>query len=488
MTDAIGLVIGGAVEAGEEPSYAVHNPARPAEHVVDVPSASADQVDRAVSAARTAAPAWAAMDRGERFELVKSAARAAGAAVNDQDLASLLVREHGKVLWEAQFDAGTVGGMADAFAPLAAEALESRVLPGHGRNTRVVAVPHGVVAAILPFNWPVSVLGNKVLPALLMGNTVVIKAPPTCPAAVLAVTAALAAHLPPGVVNGLNGPGPELGEAIVRHRGVDMVSFTGGVPAGRAVMRTASDALTPVVLELGGNDPAIIAPDVEIDDALIEKIVGATFITTGQVCMAIKRLYVSQEKVADMVEALVARIGREVVGQGLDAAVTMGPLHRDADRRRVEGMLEEAGNLGARVHRPAPVRDEDAGAGGYFVPPAIVEGAPDKATIVCEEQFGPALPVLGYASIDEAVMRANDTNYGLCASVWSADVELASALGQRLEAGTVFVNNHGTAAMDHRAPFGGWKNSGFGLELGPEGMLAFTHPKTILEFDAPGGA
>lgn len=483
MGEAIGLVIDGAVVPGGEGAYPVRNPARPAEEVLQAPSASVAQLDAAVSAARRAQPAWAALDREERFDLVRKAAAAAGAAVTAHDLAQLLTREHGKVLWEAQFDAGTIGGMADAFAPLAAHALEPRVLPGHGRTTRVVPEPYGVVAAILPFNWPVSVLGNKILPALLTGNTVVVKAPPTCPGAVLAVAAAMAENLPAGVVNAVNGPGVDLGRALVTHPGVDMVSFTGGVPAGRSVMEGAAGGLRPVVLELGGNDPAIIAPDVDIDDALAEKLFGATFITTGQVCMAIKRVYVERSKVPAMVEALVDRVGREVVGDGLVPEVTMGPVHRQADQRRVEGMLEEAESLGAKVHRPASVRAEDADAGGYFVSPAVVAGAPDTAAIVAEEQFGPAVPVLGYDSLEEALQRANDTSYGLCASVWSGDRELAARLSRRLEAGTVFVNNHGTSAMDHRAPFGGWKQSGLGAELGPEGMLAFTRTRTILEFD-----
>src|SRR5579864_992356 len=175
--------------------------------------------------------------------------------------------------------------------------------------------------------------------------------------------------------------------------------------------------------------------------------------------MAIKRLYVPEDKVGAMVDALVARVGAEVVGDGLAPEVTMGPVHRPAARQRVEAMLEEASARGARVHRPARIRDEDAGAGGYLVSPAIVEGAPDDAQIVCEEQFAPALPVLGYGDIGDAVRRANDSPYGLCASIWTGDRELAVSLTRRLEAGTVFVNSHGTSAMDPRAPFGGWKHS-----------------------------
>jgi acyl-CoA reductase-like NAD-dependent aldehyde dehydrogenase len=283
----------------------------------------------------------------------------------------------------------------------------------------------------------------------------------------------------------VNGPGPELGQALVAHPGVDMVSFTGGVPTGRAVMAGASEGLTPVVLELGGNDPALIAPDVEIDAALAAKIVEAAFITSGQVCMAIKRLYVPEDKVAVMVEALLARVGTEVVGDGLAEEVTMGPVHRPQARDRVESMLAQAEAAGARVHRPARVREEDAGAGGYLVSPAIVEGADDSASIVCDEQFAPALPVLGYRTLDEAVDRANASPFGLCASIWTGDEAVADDVAGRFQAGTVFVNAHGTSAMDHRAPFGGWKTSGYGVELGPEGMRAFTRPRTVLRFPAP---
>ncbi len=361
MGDAIGLVIDGGVVPGEAGTYPVTNPVRPAEVVFDAPSASrgAARPRRGRGPGRVPVMGGDGARRAGRARRPRRRPRPVPRS-KSQDLATLLTREHGKVLWEAQFDSGTIGGMAGAFAPLVAEALASRSLCGGGRRTSVVHEPYGVVAALLPFNWPVSVLGNKVLPALLAGNTVVVKAPPTCPGAVLAVAAALADALPPGVVNAVNGPAPELGEMLVSHPGVDMVSFTGGVPTGRAVMAAASGAVRPVVLELGGNDPAIVAPDVDIDDALADKIVGATFITSGQVCMAIKRLYVPEDKVRAMVDALVARVGTEVVGDGLAPEVTMGPVHRPAARQRVEAMLEEAAERGARVHRPGRVRDEDA--------------------------------------------------------------------------------------------------------------------------------
>lgn len=344
----------------------------------------------------------------------------------------------------------------------------------------MVHEPVGVVAAVLPFNWPVAVMANKVLPALLTGNTVVAKAPPTCPGAVLAAAAVLAEGLPPGVVNVLNGPGRELGEALVAHPGVDLVSFTGGPGTGQSVMATAARRTTPVVLELGGNDPAVLAPDVVVDDALADQLVSAAFVTSGQVCMAVKRLYVPEELLGEVVEALVARLATEVVGDGLVDGVTMGPVHQASARDRVERMISEAVAGGGRVHRPATVRPEDEEACGYLVSPALVESPPPDSALVRQEQFAPALPVLGYRRLDDAVAAANDTEYGLCASIWTGDDELAASVARRLQAGTVFVNCHGMAAMDYRAPMGGWKGSGFGLELGPEGMQALTRPKTVL--------
>jgi acyl-CoA reductase-like NAD-dependent aldehyde dehydrogenase len=486
MSGSFGLVIDGAVVPGAAGTYPVTNPARPSEVVLDAPSASRDQVDAAVASARRAFPAWAALDHDERAAVVVAAAEAAGAAVANDGLDRLLTREHGKVLWEATFDTSTIGAMASAFAPLAKEALAGRSSGAGGGRTEVQHVPHGVVAALLPFNWPVSVMGNKVLPALLTGNTVVVKAPPTCPGAVLATAAAMAAALPPGVLNVVNGPGPEVGAALVAHPGVDMVSFTGGIPTGRAVMASASGATKPVVLELGGNDPALLAPDVEITDALASKLVEAAFVTSGQVCMAIKRLYVHEDRLDAAVEALRARLSSEVVGDGLVDGVTMGPVHRSDARDRVEGFVADAERRGAAVHRPATVRAEDVAAGGYLVSPALVVAPPPDSDIVLEEQFAPALPLIPYRRLDEAVDQANDTPFGLCASIWSNDPELTTSVSSRLEAGTVFVNTHGMSAMDYTAPMGGWKQSGFGVELGPEGFAAFTRQRTVLTHELPG--
>ncbi len=486
MSNELGLVIGGEVVKGDDGTYPVTNPARPSEVVLDAPAVSSDQLDTAVSAARNALANWSGLSIEERSALVRSAAKNASARVDQDDLAKLLTKEHGKVLWEAAFDTGTISAMADAFSPMARDALSPRVLGDVGRGTEVEWVPQGVVAALLPFNWPVSIMANKVLPALLAGNTVVVKAPPTCPGAVLAATVALSEVLPPGTVNIVNGPDASIGANLVSHPDVDMVSFTGGVATGRAVMTSAAQRTKPVVLELGGNDAAIIAPDVEIDSTLAGAIFDAAFVTSGQVCMAIKRLYVHEDRLGELLDAMVERISGEVVGDGLVEGVTMGPMHTAAGRDRVEEMIDEAHTRGARTLQPGSIRDDDLGAGGYFVSPTLVVSPPSDSRIVVEEQFGPALPILSYSSIDGAVEAANVSSFGLCASIWSRDADLAADVARRLNAGTVFINAHGMSAMDYRAPMGGWKDSGFGLELGPEGMREFTRPRVILSHQLPG--
>ncbi|HEX3333862.1 MAG TPA: aldehyde dehydrogenase family protein [Acidimicrobiales bacterium] len=483
ITTRIGLLIGGEVEAGGAGRYPVTNPARPAEVVLEAPSTSPAQLDRAVAAARRAQPSWAARTMEDRAAAVYGAAEAGVALVEANDLARLLTREHGKTHLEAIFDTATMAGMASAFAPVVAEALAGRTLSGGA--TRVEWVPHGVVAAILPFNWPVSVMANKILPALLAGDTVVVKAPPTCPATVLLVAAAMAEVLPAGVLNVVNGPDAALGAALVGHPDVDMVSFTGGVGTGQAVMAAAAATTRPVVLELGGNDAAILAHDVVGDCPLADRIVEAAFVTSGQVCMAIKRLYVHRDRVEETVDALAERLACEVVGDGLAEGVTMGPVHTASARDRVEAMVAEAEDAGAAVLRPGRVRAEDEGTGGYFVSPALVVAPAADAAIVRQEQFAPALPVIPYDNLDDAVAAANDTGFGLCASVWSNDDALAADVAARLVAGTVFVNTHGISSIDMYAPMGGWKQSGFGVELGPEGMQAFARQRVTVARPGP---
>jgi len=477
------LTIAGRRAAGAGGCYPVYNPARPAEVVHEAPAASLEQLDAAVAAARRAQPAWATRGFDERLAIVTRAAEAASGAALERDLARLLSREHGKVLAESTFETATVGFIPLAFADAARAALATRSTPDG--MSELTAEPVGVVAAILPFNWPVAVFAMKVVPALLAGNALVVKVPPSCPGAVLEIASAFAAELPEGLLSALGAPGSELGEALVAHRDVDMVSFTGGIATGRAVMASAARTLKPVVLELGGNDPAILAPDVAIDDALADRLYQCAFTSSGQVCMAVKRLYAPAARVRELVDALVARGARELAGDPVADGVTLGPVHTAQSRDFVEALVAEARAAGATVHRTGRLRDEDRGSGGHFVLPAIVEGAPRGSGLVRREQFAPALPVLPYRDLDDAVAQANDTEYGLSASVWTHDDALAADLARRLEAGTVWRNHHGTGATDPRVPFGGWKQSGLGRELGPEGVAAYTRPRAYTRHALP---
>ena len=483
-TDSV-LTIGGASQPGAAGSYAVHNPARPSEIVGHAPAADRAQLDAAVSAARRAAPGWRALTVAERVAAIAAAAATAAEQLGANDGARLYTREHGKVLSEANFEINAGPGLAALIGSMAEAALApERVDPG-AAYPRLQREPYGVAALVLPFNWPLALTMTKLASALTAGNTTVIKVPPSCPLAALQLAGALAAALPPGVVNVLAGPGAELAQALVTHPGVDLISLTGGVATGRAVMAAAAPRLTPVLLELGGNDAAIIASDITVSDELVDRLVTATYTTGGQVCMAIKRLYAPAERVGELAEAVLARCEREVVGDGLAEETTLGPLHTAAGRDRVAALVGDAEAHGASVRTAGRIREADADSGGYFALPTVVTDLAPDSRLATEEQFGPVLPIFGYGDIDDAVTAANATEFGLTASVWTGDDALADRIAGQLVAGTVSVNCHGLAAQDPRLPFGGCGQSGIGRELGVEGIRAFTQPRTFVRHPVP---
>jgi len=483
-TDSV-LTIGGASQPGAAGSYAVHNPARPSEIVGHAPAADRAQLDAAVSAARRAAPGWRALTVAERVAAIAAAAATAAEQLGANDGARLYTREHGKVLSEANFEINAGPGLAALIGSMAEAALApERVDPG-AAYPRLQREPYGVAALVLPFNWPLALTMTKLASALTAGNTTVIKVPPSCPLAALQLAGALAAALPPGVVNVLAGPGAELAQALVTHPGVDLISLTGGVATGRAVMAAAAPRLTPVLLELGGNDAAIIASDITVSDELVDRLVTATYTTGGQVCMAIKRLYAPAERVGELAEAVLARCEREVVGDGLAEETTLGPLHTAAGRDRVAALVGDAEAHGASVRTAGRIREADADSGGYFALPTVVTDLAPDSRLATEEQFGPVLPIFCYDNIDDAVTAANATEFGLTASVWTGDDALADRIAGQLVAGTVSVNCHGLAAQDPRLPFGGCGQSGLGRELGVEGIRAFTQPRTFVRHPVP---
>ena len=479
------LTIGGESQPGDAGSYPVHNPARPAEVVGFAPAADRAQLDAAVTEARKAFRSWRALDVGERVAKVADAALTAGVQLKESDGARLYTSEHGKVLSEAGFEIDTAPTVAAVLGSMAEAALAPEQIDPQSPYPRLHREPYGVAALVIPFNWPFSVMMMKLASALSAGNTVVVKLPPTVPLAALQFGAAFAAALPPGVVNVVSAPGIELSQALVTHPGIDVISATGGVATGRAVMAAAATRLTPVLLELGGNDAAIIAPDVAISDQLVEPLVTATYTTGGQVCMAIKRLYAPQGRVDELADAVLARCEREVVGDGLADDVTLGPLHTASGRDRVASLVKDAVAQGATVRTAGRIREEDADSDGYFVLPTVVTGVAPQSALATEEQFGPVLPIFGYDDIDDAVAAANATEFGLTASVWTGDDALADKVTGQLVAGTVSVNCHGMAAQDPRVPFGGVGQSGLGRELGADGIRAFTQPRGYVRQPVP---
>jgi acyl-CoA reductase-like NAD-dependent aldehyde dehydrogenase len=479
------LTIGGQPQEGGAGTYPVHNPARPAEIVGHAPAADHAQLDAAVQAARRAAPGWRALDVAERVAAVGAAAAAAAQQLKAQDGAPLYTREHGKVLSESNFEIDTGPALASLIGSMAEEALAPERIDPQSPYPRLQREPYGVAALVLPFNWPLALTMTKLTSALTAGNAAVVKVPPTCPLAALQLGAAFAAGLPSGVVNVLAGPGSELAQSLITHPGIDVISLTGGVATGRAVMAAAAPRLTPVLLELGGNDAAIIAPDIEVTDQLVEQLATATYTTGGQVCMAIKRLYAPRQRVGELADAVLARCDREVVGDGLAEETTLGPLHTANGLNRVAALVADAQSHGATIRTAGRIRPQDADAGGYFVLPTVVTDlAPDSA-LATEEQFGPVLPIFGYDEIDDAVAAANATDFGLTASVWSGDDALAERIAAQLVAGTVSINCHGMAAQDPRLPFGGVRQSGLGRELGVEGIRAFTQPRAFVRQPVP---
>ena len=483
-TDSV-LTIGGEPQPGAAGSYPVHNPARPSEIVGHAPAADSAQLDAAVSAARRAALGWRALSVAERVAAIAAAAATAAKQLGARDAARLYTREHGKVLSEANFEISTGPGLAGLIGSMAEAALVPEQVDAQSKYPRLQREPFGVAALVLPFNWPLALTMTKLASALTAGNTTVVKVPPTCPLAALQLAGALAAALPPGVVNVLAGPGSDLARALVTHPGIDLISLTGGVATGRAVMAAAAPRLTPVLLELGGNDAAIIASDITVSDELVDRLVTATYTTGGQVCMAIKRLYAPAERVGELAEAVLARCEREVVGDGLAEETTLGPLHTAAGRDRVAALVGDAEAHGASVRTAGRIREADADSGGYFALPTVVTDLAPDSRLATEEQFGPVLPIFGYDDIDDAVTAANATEFGLTASVWTGDDALADRIAGQLVAGTVSVNCHGLAAQDPRLPFGGCGQSGIGRELGVAGIRAFTQPRTFVRHPVP---
>lgn len=424
------------------------------------------ELDRAVAAARRAQPAWAADESARRQALHRFADLIDEHA---EELAELVSVETGHPLRATQ---GETQGAVHHIRWVADAEVPSYELPDlSGSHTVAEHVPVGVVAAIVPWNAPLVMATHKLAAAVRVGNTVVLKPSPITPLATLRAAELAAEVFPPGVVNVLPG-GDELGRAITAHTGIDLISFTGSVETGKAIMAAAAPTLKRLTLELGGNDAAIVLDDADVDRVALP-IFQAAFILSGQVCQAIKRLYVHRSKYDALVDRLAAIASSVTVGAPFEPDVVMGPLTTASQLERVAELVEDARVHGGEV-RAGGRRLERA---GFFYAPTIVTGLTDADRLVAEEQFGPALPVLAYDDIEEAIERANATDYGLSASVWTRDPERGAEVGRRLVGGSVWVNKH--AGVDPGIPFGGMRRSGLGRESGLAGLLGFTELRTV---------
>ncbi|MEO8528331.1 MAG: aldehyde dehydrogenase family protein [Pseudolysinimonas sp.] len=478
-----GLYIGGKARDTAE-TTAIADPGKKGTIVGHAASASTQDVADAVAAAKAAFPAWSALTPQERAAQMAAAIDGV-AAFRDED-AAILSQENGKVRFEAWVDALVFEirwGLALSLADQVAESHVLEPIPGAiATRTTVRHQALGVVTVIVPFNWPIAILGAAVPHALLAGNAVIVKPPLTAPLATARFIQRIAEKLPAGVLNVVTGADANM-TALIQNEDVAKVCFTGSVGGGKRMMEMASKTLTRVTLELGGNDAAVILEDAIIDDTHLDRLYAAIYDTTGQICMNAKRVYVHRSRMDEVVDGLSARLEKAKLGYGLDADTTMGPLHSPIQKAFVDELIEEAKASGADVREFGELPGGDL-AGGNFVRPALVVNADPNLRVVTFEQFGPVIPIMPFDTEAEAVTMANDTWGGLCGSVWTANPDTANRVGSQLVCGYVWVNDHGAPRLDLRAPFGGRKQSGMGREQGIEGVRAFQDSHSISHLDA----
>ena len=458
------LLIDGELVAGDN-TMPVVNPATE-EVICECPRASESQLNAAVAAAKAAWPTWAATPIDQRKQVVLKIADVIEA--NAGELAQLLTEEQGKPLADAT---GEVHGMA-AFCryfttlDLPVETIDD----SEGRKVEAHRVPLGVVGAIVPWNFPLILMAFKLPPALIAGNTIVIKPAPTTPLSSLRIAELIKDVVPAGVVNFITDLN-DLGAALTTHPDVRKISFTGSTATGAKVMAGAAGLLKRITLELGGNDAGIVLNDVNPKETA-PKVFDSAFRNTGQVCIAMKRLYVHEDIYDEMCDELATLANETVIGNGLEQGTKLGPLNNKMQYDRVRELIEEAKTDG-NIIAGGEVPDQP----GYFIRPTIVRDIAEGSRLVDEEQFGPVLPVLKFSEDDDAVTRANASSWGLGGSVWSSDLDKAYALAEKMDAGTVWINKH--AELDPGIPFGGAGQSGIGRELGEEGLEEFTQFKII---------
>ena len=447
-------------------TFGVVNPAT-GEVFAQAPSVGVDQLGQVFGAAQRAYESWKGDEAARRAAMRATADRLESAA---DELAPILTAEQGKPLPQARDEITRSAMWLRYFADL--EVPREIVRDDAEAYQEVVRRPLGVVTAITPWNFPIMLAMWKIAPALRAGNTVVVKPSPYTPLTTLAIGRLLRDVLPAGVLNVISGPEP-LGAAAVAHHIPRKVSFTGSTAVGRKVGVAAAADLKRVTLELGGNDPAIVLDDADLD-VVAPSLFWSAFINSGQMCLAAKRIYVHRSIHAELVEAMAALASAVVVDDGMAPGAQLGPLNNLPQYERVQGLVDDAIGNGAKAAFGGRPLDRD----GYFYQPTVLYNVSDGIRVVDEEQFGPVMPIIAFDDETDAVRRANRSDYGLTASVWSAQPERAYALAARVDGGQVTVNTHGGGVLP-TLPFGGHKSSGVGVENGLWGLHSFTDIQVI---------
>ena len=442
-----------------------------------VPAGTAADVDAAVGAAHAAFPGWWDTPAARRGELLQQATALARAHIGE--LAAQLTREQGKPLREARLEVDRCLATLEHYAGLGKN-LRGGYVPNLDEGTygMVLHRPLGVVGAIVPWNFPTTLLANKLGPAVVTGNTVVAKPAETTPLTTLRLAELLhQGGLPAGVVNVVTGTGPVAGGALVRHPLVPKIAFTGSTAVGKQTMAAAATHLKRVTLELGGSDPMIVCDDADLDRAVSAASVGR-FFNCGQACLATKRLFVFERVADQVIDKLASKVARLRLGPGSAEGVHMGPLHTARQRELIEAQVADAVDRGAKVLCGAARPQGELYQRGWFYQPTLLLEPPADARVALEETFGPVLPIWRVADLDEAIVRANASPYGLGSAIWTRDLHRASVAAERLEAGYTWVN--ATNKVYDELPFGGVKQSGFGKEHGIEALDDYQETKSVV--------
>lgn len=439
------------------------------EVICQYPLASKADLDTAVHAAQKAFQSWRRTSIEERGQMVSKLGDAIGK--NYEKLISLLITEQGKSRAAAEWE---IGGSIYWCREIAKQSLPEEVAVDQGAERIVTRyVPIGVVGAITPWNFPVLLAVWKIAPALMAGNTMVLKPSPYTPLCTLLLGELSLDVLPSGVLNILSGSN-ELGQWMTEHPGIGKIAFTGSTATGKKVMQSAASNLKRLTLELGGNDPAIVLPDVD-PKQIAKDLFWASFANSAQFCVACKRMYIHEDIYDEVAAELVAYAKTVKVGNGMEKGTELGPLQNRMQYEKVSGLLADSQAEGLKFLLGGKPTAGD----GYFIPVTLIDNPPEDSRCVVEEAFGPVLPLLKFRDIEDVIRRANDTSYGLAASVWSRDLTQAEAIASRLEAGTVWINHIHVFSPGYA--FGGHKQSGIGIENSLHGLAEYANMQTTMQ-------